>query len=95
MMMTVKEQLRFLQAFQDMDARISRGQAPTLEDRELIHRALVIMKAVLTADDTERDGTPQLPGQMSIYDYPEAMPQQSTERRGKYNMGSYIKEDLL
>ena len=58
MTMTVKNQRRFLRRYKDMDARIRRGQAPTLEDRELIHKALVIMRAVLSADFSTPDEAP-------------------------------------
>lgn len=60
MTMTVKDQRRFLRRYKDMDARIRRGQAPTLEDREMIHTALVIMRAVLSANFSVSDEAPQV-----------------------------------
>ena len=54
-MMTVKEQRAFLCDFPGADARIRRGQAPTLRDRETIHKALVMVYSMLVADLTEKD----------------------------------------
>lgn len=41
-----------------------------------------IMKEIDRATEMAEDDD-QLPGQMTIYDYPEVMPQQVTERRGR------------
>lgn len=54
-MMTVKEQRAFLCNFPGADTRIRRGQAPTLRDRETIHKALVMVYSMLIADLTEKE----------------------------------------
>ena len=54
-MMTVKEQRAFLCNLPGADTRIRRGQAPTLRDRETIHKALVMVYSMLIADLTEKE----------------------------------------
>ena len=54
-MMTVKEQRAFLCNLPGADTRIRRGQAPTLQDREMIHKALVMVYAMLIVDFNEKE----------------------------------------
>ena len=44
-------------------------------------RAEIMEEIDRVSEMTEEED--QLPGQMTIYDYPEVMPQQTTERRGR------------
>ena len=59
-MLSLCEQREFLRNCCNADRRIRLGQAPTLQDRTLIHQALAMVYAMLSADTTMQGEIPDV-----------------------------------